>query len=406
MKYKSVSIGDICDVKGGKRLPKGHEYSPKATPFRYIRVADITDGKIDITSLKFIYPETRERIQRYVVNSGDVIISIAGTIGKTVPVTEEMNDINLTENAAKLVPKEQGIYNSPYLSQVLQSPYAQNQIRKFTGQVTIGKLALFRIKKIQIPLPTLPEQKRIAAILNKTDILSRKRRQVIQLLDDLLESVFLQMFGDPIRNQKGWPLTFLENMILDLRGGSPLKPDDFVDDGFPVLHKGAIKPNGEIELDTKKKTFTHDEFVEKHKRAVITNKYLVVTLRDLIPSGPSIGLISQLIDGPYQNYILAQGAYGFLIDKEHILPEYLIGVTNDPIFRKHVRKYAVGSTQIHIRTPVYFSIKIPLPPLDQQKRFSRMFNKIRKLKAMESDAIRFLDTLFKSLQQLAFRGEL
>ncbi len=160
--WSEVMVGDICEVKGGKRLPKGEEYSSTPTPFRYIQVTDLKSGCVDELALVYLKPEIQAEIARYVVNAGDVIISIAGSIGMVAPVPDSLDGVNLTENAAKLVPRTEGVYDPVFLAAFLQTPYAQVQIGSHVGQVTIGKLALFRIEKIRVPLPPIDSQRKFA----------------------------------------------------------------------------------------------------------------------------------------------------------------------------------------------------------------------------------------------------
>lgn len=152
------AVGEIAEVKGGKRLPKGEEYSLARTPFRYIRVTDLRGGSVDEGAVVYLKPEVQAKIARYIVNTGDVIISIAGSIGLIAPVPSSLDGANLTENAAKLVQREEGGYDSRYLAAVLQMPAIQSQIASHIGQVTIGKLALFRIEKLTVPLPPVALQ--------------------------------------------------------------------------------------------------------------------------------------------------------------------------------------------------------------------------------------------------------
>lgn len=154
-----VLIADICEVKGGKRLPKGEEYSSVPTAFRYIRVVDLKAGRVDESALVYLKPEIQAEIARYVVNTGDVIISIAGSIGLVAPVPRSLDGVNLTENAAKLVARASERYEAEYLARFLETHYAQGQIGSHIGQVTIGKLALFRIEKLKVPLPPIEFQR-------------------------------------------------------------------------------------------------------------------------------------------------------------------------------------------------------------------------------------------------------
>jgi len=156
-----VRVGDIGKVKGGKRLPAGHDYSDEMTAFPYIRVVDFHEFSVRSNELKYLKPETQAAIRQYTISKDDVYISIAGSIGKVGLIPEHLDRANLTENAAKIT-ELQAICNK-FLAYCLASPISQEQISESTISTTQPKLALFRIEKIQIPIPPLPEQQRIVA---------------------------------------------------------------------------------------------------------------------------------------------------------------------------------------------------------------------------------------------------
>ena len=189
-----VTIADICEVKGGKRLPKGEDYSSILTPHRYIRVVDMKAGRVDEAELVYLRPEIQAQIAQYVVNLGDVIISIAGSIGLVAPVPPTLDGVNLTENAAKLVPRRRAEFDAVFLAAYLQTPHAQRQIRSHVGQVTIGKLALFRIEKIKVPLPELALQRefvlRISALRDHDTVLRRAQLELDTLFTSLQQRAF------------------------------------------------------------------------------------------------------------------------------------------------------------------------------------------------------------------------
>ena len=262
------------------------------------------------------------------------------------------------------------------------------------------------LQSLDLILPSLPEQRRIAAILDQADALRAKRREALAQLDSLTQSIFLEMFGDPKFNPKGWPLRIIDSVALDMRGGAALEPEDFVGNGFPVLHKGAIKPAGQIETDPKKKAFAEEGYALGRTQNIVNRDYVAVTLRDLVPSGPSIGLAADLQFAPQEEYLLAQGAYGIRLDTTQILADYFVCLSNMPNFRNILRQHAVGSTQIHIRNPVYLSIPIPLPPVSLQRDFATRMAGLRCLTKRSECFADEVDQLFSSLQYRAFRGEL
>lgn len=153
------TIGDLFLVRGGKRLPKGEQYSDEPTPFRYIRGTNIHPNHIAVSALVYLSPEIQRGIARYTVNKGDVVITIAGKIGVAAPVGEDLDGVNLTENAALLRLKKYGVMSPFFLSCMLNSVFVKRQIEVLTGRVTIGKLALERLKTVVMCVPPLPLQR-------------------------------------------------------------------------------------------------------------------------------------------------------------------------------------------------------------------------------------------------------
>lgn len=183
------TLGELCFVRGGKRLPKGEPYSPVPTAHRYIRLTDISAGVVNEDGLVYLTPDVQQKIARYTVEPGDLIISIAGTIGVVAPVTTSLAGANLTENAAKLVARDRHAYDSPFLACMLRTPYLQAQIGAHTGQVTIGKLALFRIEQLRVPLPPLSLQQEFARRAAAVDRLKSLHRAHLAELDALFASL-------------------------------------------------------------------------------------------------------------------------------------------------------------------------------------------------------------------------
>ena len=183
---------EIADVKGGKRIPKGHKLVKTKTAHPYIRVVDFKNMSVDKSNLLYLNSETYKLIKDYTISSNDIYISIAGSVGIAGIIPQELNGANLTENAAKLCNLNK--VKKEFLAYILNSPIGQNQIFSFVGKAQQPKLALFRIKKIKIPLPHLPEQQKIAEILSTVDErleLLRKRKEKLEkvkkgLMNDLL----------------------------------------------------------------------------------------------------------------------------------------------------------------------------------------------------------------------------
>ena len=190
---KKTKIADIAEVKGGKRLPKGTPWSEEPTDHRYIRATDIKDGIVLTENLVYVPDDVWPLISRYVVNQGDVVITIAGTIGQVGVIPTSLDGVNLTENAARIVVNKE-LVRSNYLSMLLGSNYYQQDIDSKTKKTTQPKLGLNMINSIEIPLPDLAEQDEIFSVVSQIDtLIARTNNLILQtialrtgLLSDLL----------------------------------------------------------------------------------------------------------------------------------------------------------------------------------------------------------------------------
>lgn len=179
-----AAVENLCDIKGGKRLPKGHKLTNEKTAHPYIRVADFVPYGLDLSDLKYIDDDTFAAISRYTIGPNDVFISIAGTIGAVGVIPDLLDGANLTENAAKLTNLRN--VEQRFLMYMLSSEDVQQQIKTDSIQTTIAKLGLFRIARLKIPLPPLAEQKKIVA---KLDALSEKVRTLQTLQTSQLSAL-------------------------------------------------------------------------------------------------------------------------------------------------------------------------------------------------------------------------
>jgi type I restriction enzyme S subunit len=159
-----VQLGELITVKGGKRLPFGCSLSTTPSDHIYIRVTDMKSGSIDDHDLHYIPDDVYRKISSYVIEENDLYIVIVGsTIGKVGRVPNTFHGMNLTENAARLIPH---LIDKEYLLLALMNDFMQSQFTDKTNQVGQPKLALERLKTSHIPIPPLTEQKRIVLQAN------------------------------------------------------------------------------------------------------------------------------------------------------------------------------------------------------------------------------------------------
>ena len=163
----SHRIDEVCDVLSGKRIPKGETFSPRPTEYRYITVSDMGEKYVSSDTLQFITSHTEKQITRYKVRNGDIIISVAGTLGKLNIITPDLDGVNLTENCDRFT-NFRGI-NPEYLYHVLSSDLIQSQIEASKTKNGQPKLALERIRNFVVPVPHQIGQEQFVGVMNSID---------------------------------------------------------------------------------------------------------------------------------------------------------------------------------------------------------------------------------------------
>jgi len=180
-----------------------------------------------------------------------------------------------------------------------------------------------------------------------------------------------------------WDFSALGELISEMRGGAPLSPSDFKDSGVKVLPKGGVGRTGWLQMQDSEMQFCSPQYARAHRRNQVDETFTIVVLRDLVPSGPSIGLMVKIREP--ETYVLAQGVYGFKTS-DRVDPGYLVQLSNTNWYRKLANSIMVGSTQVHITNTAFKRARVPLPTKTEQQAIAEAL----------SDA----DALIESLDQL------
>ena len=226
-------IGDFADVKGGKRLPNGEPLLDYPTAHPYIRLVDVVDHRINAGKVKYLSPEIHKQISSYIVSRHDVCLAIVGhTIGLVFYVDETWHGANLTENAARIT-NFNGV-EPRYLFYVLASSYGLKRIKARTVGSAQGKLPLYSIRDIEVPMPPLPDQRAIAHILGTLDDKIELNRRMNETLEAMARALFKSWFVDfdPVRAKAAGRDPGLPKALADLF------PDSFEDSELGEIPKG------------------------------------------------------------------------------------------------------------------------------------------------------------------------
>lgn len=390
--YPIRYLGELVEVKGGKRLPKGAPYSDIPTKHPYIRVCNFVSGSIDETDLKFLSLEIHSKISRYTISSEDIYISIAGTIGLAGIIPEHLSGANLTENAAKLVIRNRKDLDKNYLSWYLNTT-GRSFIDQKTKATSQPKLALFRIEEIPIPLPPIAEQKRIAAILDKAEELRGLRRKALEELDAIVQSIFLEMFGNPVTNPKNWERKSIKQIGQVITGNTPPRAQ-------PELYGSAIEWIKSDNINT-----PHNYLTKASEGLSEVGKAVARTV-------PASSILVTCIAGTPDcigNAAIADREVAFNQQINALVPEigdFRFLYTQILVNKRLIQEASTSSMKGMVSKSRFEEIQFIFPPIEMQQDFGESFEKTEQLKATHRESLVQLDALFASLQHRAFRGEL
>lgn len=399
---KMIQLSEQCELitKGTTPTTLGHSFTDSGVPF--IRVENIKAGEVQWNSNPlFISTETHDFLARSKIRGGDVLVSIAGTIGRAGVVPCDAPPLNCNQAVAIIRPTA-GV-NRYFLRHWLESKDAVTQITATAVTGTISNLSLTQLGNLKIPLPSIEEQKRIADILDATDALRAKRRRALARLDDLARSLFLHHFGDPVSNPKAWPVVTLENLLSEIESGkSPVCLDrPATETEWGVLKLGAVTW-GDFDAEENKALppdATADTRYEVKPGDLLfsrKNTYEHVAAVSLVRTTRAKLLLPDLI-------------FRLCIKSDaNLISDYLFGVMAHPEKRASIQQLAGGAaaSMPNISKAKLLTVPIPVPPIALQRRFAAEIAAVESLKAKHRAGLARLDTLFASLQDRAFSGKL
>lgn len=286
-----------------------------------------------------------------------------------------------------------------YLRQVLRSDPFHVQFMQTVAGVG-GSLLRARpaqVARIAIPLPPLPEQRRIAAILDQADALRAKRREALAQLDSLTQSIFIEMFGDPSTNPHQWPVGRIGDLLESASYGTSEKSTS--SGQFPVLRMNNLTRTGELDLQDLK-------YMDLQEN--LRSRYLVEPGDVLFNRTNSADLVGKTAMVPAGSPPLAFAGYLIRLRVNAVnSPAYLSRFLNTGYAKAMLRsmcKSIIGMANINA-TEIQ-AMKIAIPPLTLQQDFASRIQAVESLKATHRTALAESDALFASLQHRAFAGQL
>lgn len=402
--WEIVKLNNIGNVKGGKRLPKGHSFSNKVTEHPYIRIVDFQNFTVNEKDLKYLTNEDYKILNRYIINHEDVYISIAGTIGIVGTIPKNLNGSVLTENAARIVIEKKVIKD--FLVMYLSSKYGKTEIDLRKTKTSQPKLALSRIKEIPVIVPPILEQKKIASVLLAIQEAIEKTEAIIEATKLLKKALmkYLFTYGPvPVEEAENIPLKETEiglipedwevlniGSIASVKGGYAFKSSDYVSEGVPLLRISNVSFGKAIWDEI---AYLPHDYANEYKDYLLKNNDLIMAMtRPIVSQGIKVAKLSDK-DVPC---LLNQRVCRFnLTDK--INREYLFQILFDKNFISSISGGAIGSQQPNISATKIESIPVPIPPRNIQEKIAQILSAIDIKLNAEQNNKRAIEELFKTM---------
>ena len=386
--YKT--IGDVCTsvTDGSHNPPKGIDKSD----YRMISSQNIFDDNLILTddSVRYLSKENhiiedkRTRLQKDVV-----LLTIVGTIGRACILTGNEGPLTLQRSVAALHPSEE-ILPRFLLHTLIGNRTTLNQEAHGIAQ---KGLYLKQLSALRIPVPTIEEQQKIVSELDKINELIRLKKEQLKDYDNLAQSIFYEMFGDPVENEKGWEVKKLGEVSMIKTGpfGSMLHKEDYITGGIPLINPMHIQ-NFKAVPD---KDFT----ISKEKAAELCNYHLKINDVIFARRG-DIGRCAVISDKE-AGYLCGTGSL-FVRFERKLSSIYTMYVVRTTSFIKELVSKAKGATMLNLNSSTMENLRFPIPPLPLQQLFAQRIELIEQQKAEIQSTIQDLETLLASRMQYWF----
>lgn len=343
----------------------------------------------------FIDDEKYKELKTFAVKPDDLIVSCSGTLGRVaiVPPTAKAGIIN--QALMRITPNQQ-IVSPTFLKILLETPQAQQQLfGSASGSAIKNVKPLAEIKASKLAVPSIEEQRRIVGILARADRLRQLRRYALQLSDGYLQSVFLQMFGDPVTNSKGLP-TVKFGDVCKSRLGKMLDQKQQTGKHLRPYLRNVNVQWGKIDLTDVQEM----DFLPKDREIFRLRKGDV-----LICEGGEVGRSAIWNDEMSECYY-QKALHRARPNPELAVPEFILWLMYSLAHMGGLGDFTSQVTIAHLTGVKLKTIEFPLPSLREQKKFANICRQFEQLRIQQREALRQADHLFATLLHRAFRGEL
>ena len=385
MRLKEYPIGD--------HVRKCQTWNPKSSDagsFDYIDLSSVDKDTKSIASIERYDCSDAPSRARQLVETDDVLVAtVRPNLNGVALVNGAHHGMTASTGYCVLRPDKDKLDSKFLFHWVKTGVFVQRMVDVATG-ANYPAVSDAKVKASKIPLPPLAEQKRIAAILDAADALRAKRRESLIQLDTLLQSTFLDMFGDPVTNPKGWEQVQFTD-VCDIQGGTQPPKSEWISEpreGYVRM----LQIRDFTQPDRGKVEYVKDRHNLKKcdEDDILIGRY-----------GASVGKILEGLCGAY-NVAIAK----CLWDRDRVGRAYVLAWLRSDHFQNSVTSFGGRAAQAGFNKTDLGGLRLSLPPINLQHRFAAIVESVERQKASQVAHLAELDTLFASLHSRAFGGDL
>lgn len=391
--YKKLK--DICSFVGDGDWIESKDQSNAG--LRLIQTGNIGNGIFHdkAEKAKYISESTFIELSCTEIFHGDCLLSrLPDPIGRSC-ILPQLNERAITAVDCTILRFTDKIYPTFFVYYTLSTPYAISIISKTTGS-TRKRISRKNLEGILIPIPPKPTQLAIVAELDKINELIQLKKQQLKDYDQLAQSIFYEMFGDPVENEKGWEVKKLGD-ICEVTSAKRVFIEEVVDSGVPFIRGTELTALNRLTRGEKMEysLFITKEHYERLKAITGVPKYGDL----LIPSINSEG-IAWIVNTEEPLYFKDGRVLWVHVNQDVFKSECLQKIMN--ILLKHTYKSMGGATFSELKLFVLRELKVPIPPIESQQQFAARIEAIERQKQQVSETIKDLETLLASRMQYWF----
>lgn len=363
---------------------------------RLVQLADIGDGYFIDKSKRFLTSAKAFELRCTFLKAGDLLVArMPDPIGRACIFPCDQG-LSVTAVDVCVIRPDGKLVDSNWLKHALNSQNIRREIENGATGTTRSRIATGRLKNLEFQVPSLQEQKRIAAILDKAESVSHKRQQAISLADDFLREVFIDLFGDPVSNPMGWPVSSLPDIaaqeryaIVDGPFGSALSKDDYRQNGVPIIRIKNLSSDGSfVESGF---LYISEELWEKNRRSAVREGDVLIS---------RVGTLGNCCIFPrgYDKALLSTtGVCKVTIDNTKASNIFVHRMILMPRFQAQIKASSSTSVQPYFNLSALKSWRFGLPPLELQLKYKKICEKVglllSKISSSEEDARRLISSI-------------